>query len=972
MKCHQYSQRAERRPHVFGRVVLPVFMLGLIGQAWGQAAPNLNTDPDFTYGRWIFEGSGGTITRISPPQGSGQSSFNEACIPLSNRPTPLLSTRWEINHFHLPGVASLEKDSLYRLSFYTRWKGVATRQAASKLVATVSGGSRPNIYVERLLSVDGSQRKFDIDFVTPTGESGVPVHTLPTDIAFQAWAGQSGTDGVSICVNKVSLTLLGPNKEVMGPATPAFRYNQVVTGPEDASGNTYFTIINPPAGSSVHVVSASSGTQPLRPRLITQADIVKELHTGWPVVSVPVAFGSSTNKLELRDAGGKVLASTPFLKGTPRSIAYGTLSSGAPTLRRDALHFFYAQRAGQAIIDGRYPEYRNPFSRPAGHLGEMATCFSGKDNFGNDFTGACTTKSGAKLMGRDVSGGWYDAGDHGKYVVNGATALWALHNVIEHETKRGTLNNRYPDGYLGYGLNGRSDLLDEAQHEMLWLLKMQIKPGEEFKPKSTGAKPGPDVFAMVPVGNQDVAFNGRFGVSLDAAVNLQNQATPPLMYPSVNKVKHQLELSRVRVNGMAFSAVRDESWTSLPTAPAADTKARVLDYPTTAATYALAAVAAQCARIWKDIDRFMASRCDDAAKSAWAAAQLNPSIYRYGEYTNSAPYAGHVPAINTGGGAYSDTAVTDQMNWAALELYISNSVAGAADSEEAKIYLRALNKNVGGSNALKFTDYPYAKALSWKHTKNLGLLSLLVNQRDAEIRAKYADAAKIDQSFISLPSKTLVDMGKKYADLVSQTEFGVPKAVSQTGDVFQKDAGPFNWASNADIANQVGMLIQARMYATNQADRDLLLSAAQRATSYLLGSNPLGKSYVTGYGTNPVRNPHHRFWAKHKDIRMPPAPPGMLVGGPNGKYQAALVGANYLDSRWQFASIDPVTQQVGHDRGAEKYTDYVIPACLGRDLVSGDGELGSISCYQDDVDSYMTNEVAINWNSALFWAVAFQ
>ncbi|MBK9218157.1 MAG: glycoside hydrolase family 9 protein [Uliginosibacterium sp.] len=244
---------------------------------------------------------------------------------------------------------------------------------------------------------------------------------------------------------------------------------------------------------------------------------------------------------------------------------------------------------------------------------------------------------------------------------------------------------------------------------------------------------------------------------------------------------------------------------------------------------------------------------------------------------------------------------------------------------------------------------------------------MLVNQRDAEILAKYRDAANV--TLQSLPSKTLVDMGKKYADLVSQTEFGVPKAVGSSED----GAGPFNWASNADIANQVGMLIQARMYATNQADRDLLLSAAQRATSYLLGNNPLGKSYVTGYGTNPVRNPHHRFWAKHKDIRMPPAPPGMLVGGPNGKYQAALVGANYLDSRWQFASRDPVTQQVGHDRGAEKYTDYVIPACLGRDLVSGDGELGSISCYQDDVDSYMTNaEVAINWNSALFWAVAFQ
>jgi len=32
---------------------------------------------------------------------------------------------------------------------------------------------------------------------------------------------------------------------------------------------------------------------------------------------------------------------------------------------------------------------------------------------------------------------------------------------------------------------------------------------------------------------------------------------------------------------------------------------------------------------------------------------------------------------------------------------------------------------------------------------------------------------------------------------------------------------------------------------------------------------------------------------------------------------------------------------------------------------------GGISCYQDHIDLYMTNEVAINWNSALFWFSAY-
>lgn len=462
---------------VFGRLALPVMLLGWGGQVGAQTAPNLNTDPDFTYGRWVFEGDGGTITRITPPV-AGYPSFVEACIPVANYRTSLTTSAWARNHFHLPGVASLEKDSLYRLSFYARWNGASTRRATSKLVATVSGGKRANVYVDRLLDLKNSQTRFDIEFVTPEGTAGDPVHTMPTDIAFQAWASQGGDDGASMCVNKVELTRVRPNTEVMVPTTPVIRYNQVVTGPEDASGNTYFTIINPPAGSSVHVVSASSGKQPPRPILISQADIVVEPYSGLPVVSVPVAFGSGTNKLELRDGAGRVLAETPFLKGTPAPLLSGPYSVAAPNLRRDALHFFYAQRAGEAIVDGRYPEYRNPFSREAGHVGERAKCFRGKDNFGNDFAGACKFESGNEaytVLGLPVHGGWYDAGDHGKYVVNGAVSLWALHNVIESHPTTAALNSYFPDGYLMHGTDGVSDLLEEARYEMEWLLRMQIK-----------------------------------------------------------------------------------------------------------------------------------------------------------------------------------------------------------------------------------------------------------------------------------------------------------------------------------------------------------------------------------------------------------------------------------------------------------------------------------------------------------------
>ena len=73
-------------------------------------------------------------------------------------------------------------------------------------------------------------------------------------------------------------------------------------------------------------------------------------------------------------------------------------------LARAALNFFYQNRAGIAI-DARYaggPQW----ARAAGHPHEVATCFAGRDTAGTVWPGCRYTL--------DVTGGWYDAGDHGK------------------------------------------------------------------------------------------------------------------------------------------------------------------------------------------------------------------------------------------------------------------------------------------------------------------------------------------------------------------------------------------------------------------------------------------------------------------------------------------------------------------------------------------------------------------------------
>jgi hypothetical protein len=118
-----------------------------------------------------------------------------------------------------------------------------------------------------------------------------------------------------------------------------------------------------------------------------------------------------------------------------------------------------------------------------------------------------------------VTGGWYDAGDHGKYVVNAGTAVWTLQNLYE----AGFARRVFADGRarLPEAGNGRDDLLDEARWEVEWMLRMQVPVGTRL---------------ALPVGAQD---------------------------PS-----GKLALTTVEAGGMVHHKVADAQWTGLPTNPA--------------------------------------------------------------------------------------------------------------------------------------------------------------------------------------------------------------------------------------------------------------------------------------------------------------------------------------------------------------------------------------------------------------------
>jgi endoglucanase len=498
------------------------------------------------------------------------------------------------------------------------------------------------------------------------------------------------------------------------------------------------------------------------------------------------------------------------------SPPFAIAAQGFAPLARDALGYFYHNRAGEPI-EARLVGER--WARPAGHPRELATCFKGTDDAGTVWPG-CN-------YSLDVTGGWYDAGDHGKYVVNGGISTWTLLNLAEWARASGR-PSPFPDGSLRIpeAGNGTDDLLDEVRHEVAFLLAMQVPDGTR---------------AMLPVG--------------------------PL------PARGPLRLQGVDASGMAHAKVADEGWTALPMRPDRDPQPRRLYPPSTAATLNLAAVAAQCARVWRTVDPAFADRCLAAARRAWAAALRNPAIYAAQGFTGS--------------GGYGDADLSDEFFWAAAELH-----AATGDP--------ALLARITASPL--FTQPPAAEA-GWPSVAPLGLVTLALADPHLDRAARDGVRARIAVT------------ADRFRAESERSGYAIPDA----GTVFQ-------WGSNSGLLNRAMLMALAGEWRGDPA----LQAAAAGTLDYLLGRNPLGRSFVAGFGPDPMRHPHHRFWAAGIDPAYPPAPPGTLSGGPNST-----------------------------GRG-----DEVTAAMKGR--------CAPLTCWADDARAFAVNEVAINWNAPLVWLAAWR
>jgi endoglucanase len=131
---------------------------------------------------------------------------------------------------------------------------------------------------------------------------------------------------------------------------------------------------------------------------------------------------------------------------------------------------------------------------------------------------------------------------------------------------------------------------------------------------------------------------------------------------------------------------------------------------------------------------------------------------------------------------------------------------------------------------------------------------------------------------------------------------------NRNGSGYGRAITSYYWGINGVVARTCMTLQVAHQLAPN----DAYLDACSDQVAHLYGRNYYGRSYVTGAGKNPPMHPHHR--PSGADGVVPPFP-GLLVGGPGG------LNNNALD-------------------------------------------------YQDLEELYQVNEVAINWNGALVYALA--
>lgn len=509
----------------------------------------------------------------------------------------------------------------------------------------------------------------------------------------------------------------------------------------------------------------------------------------------------------------------------------------------NAMNYFYQNRSGIDIEDkyctsGGSDGKGTGMGHKGGHKTDTAAIQKiWKNEYASIDEATGTYKSGTLT----ANGGWYDAGDHGKYVVNGGISIWTLQNMYERAILQEGYKGKFDDNsgtvVIPEAGNKVPDVLDEAAVELDWIAQMKV-------------------------------------VSSDSAWG--------------------------KYDGLYYHKLHDHKWTGLATRPwDYETEwetTRIVKPPTFAATLNYAACAGQAARLWQDYDSSKAQNYLTTAVEAFKAYKKH--FYEYDDTKTTHPTLNcectkeeiredslYAPMWQAkGGGPYGDNNVKDDAYWAACEIYLSAKAMGddATAAEFKKIidestYAYTCNTAmVGGENKDgSFTSF------NWGNTASAGTLSL----------ALHSEA--LDASETSKVQAAIKQAADDYIKCESDQGYGIPyKAPAEAyndpnnldPDIWIKG---YEWGSNSMVINNC--IVMAYAY---DIDKDIkYMNGVAKGLDYLFGTNPLSFSFVTGYGTYMEKNPHHRYWSYELDKTLPMAPDGILSGGPNAGLQDPYVRA---------------------------------------------------------------------------------
>lgn len=302
--------------------------------------------------------------------------------------------------------------------------------------------------------------------------------------------------------------------------------------------------------------------------------------------------------------------------------------------------------------------------------------------------------------------------------------------------------------------------------------------------------------------------------------------------------------------------------------PHEDNLERYMIGKSTASALDFAAMMAMASRIYEEYDSVfpgVSKKALSAAVRAWRWAKENPTVY----YQNPQD-------VFTGN--YRDNDVRDEFFWAAAELFITTRNGS---------YLKELDFT------LDF-DIP-----TWGGVQTLGLMSLALHW--TTLMERNVETKKIVE-------EKFKNLAKKIHDNFFASNHCIP-------------VEKFDWGSNGMIASAGAIAGLARLLTQEdpQFDQYNFDCVMRESFDYILGCNPTGYCFVSGFGTKYPRHFHDRRCTSD-GIEEPI--PGYVAGGS---------------------------------------TNIIIRDC-GK---NGYPSLTPAGCYRDAICSFSTNEIAINWNGPL-------